>query len=61
MISYLVTQRSAEIGVRMALVATSRHAVGPVMRHTLRWTRAGAAWAAGRYLESMLFGVKTET
>ena len=62
-ISYLVTQRSSEIGVRMALGATGRHVVGLVMRHTLTWTLAGAtlgliaAWFGGRYLESMLFAV----
>jgi predicted permease len=63
-ISYLVTQRSAELGVRMALGARSRHVVGLVMRHTMEWTLAGAAlgmaaaWAGSRYLESMLFGVQ---
>src|SRR5260370_37478475 len=63
-ISYLVTQRSAELGVRMALGARGRHVVGLVMRHTLEWTLAGAAlglaaaWAGSRYLESMLFGVQ---
>jgi putative ABC transport system permease protein len=62
-ISYLVTQRSAEIGVRMALGATGRHVVGLVIRHTLAWTLAGAAlglmaaWFGSRYLESMLFAV----
>jgi putative ABC transport system permease protein len=63
-ISYLVTQRSAEIGVRMALGATGRHVVGLVMRNALQWTVIGAslglaaAWAGSRYLESMLFGVQ---
>jgi putative ABC transport system permease protein len=63
-ISYLVTQRSPEIGVRMALGATGRHVAGLVMRHTLQWTLAGAAiglaaaWAGSRYLETMLFEVK---
>jgi putative ABC transport system permease protein len=62
-ISYLVTQRSSEIGVRMALGATGRHVVGLVMRHTLVWTLVGAAlglvvaWFGSRYLESMLFAV----
>src|SRR5207253_7503596 len=63
-ISQLVTQRAAEIGIRMALGATARHVVGLVMRHTLQWTLVGAAlglavaWLGSRYLESMLFGVK---
>src|SRR5262245_55979419 len=63
-ISYLVAQSSAEIGVRMALGATRHHVVGLVMVHTLQWTLLGVAlglagaWAGGRYLESMLFEVK---
>jgi ABC-type antimicrobial peptide transport system permease subunit len=62
-ISYLVTQRSAEIGVRMALGATGRHVAGLVIRRMLAWTLIGAglglvaAWFGGRYLESLLFGV----
>jgi putative ABC transport system permease protein len=63
-ISYLVTQRSAEIGVRMALGATGRHVAGLVIRRMLAWTLIGAglglvvAWFGGRYLESLLFGVR---
>jgi putative ABC transport system permease protein len=62
-ISYLVTQRSSEIGVRMALGATGRHVVGLILRHTLTWTLVGSgvglivAWFGGRFLESMLFAV----
>jgi ABC-type antimicrobial peptide transport system permease subunit len=65
-ISYLVTQRSAEIGVRMALGATSGNVVRLVMGHALRWTLAGAAlglavaWFGSRYLESLLFEVKSK-
>jgi putative ABC transport system permease protein len=64
-VSYLVTQRSAEIGVRMALGATTRDIVGMIVRQTLAWTLLGAAtglglalWSA-KFIESMLFGVKT--
>jgi putative ABC transport system permease protein len=62
-ISYLVTQRSQEIGVRMALGATARDIVTLVLRHTLIWTLLGAsaglvfAWLGSRQLESLLFGV----
>jgi putative ABC transport system permease protein len=62
-ISYLVTQRSSEIGVRMALGATARDVVTLVTRQTLVWTLLGAiaglivAWFASRQFESLLFGV----
>ena len=62
-ISHLVTQRSSEIGVRMALGASRANIVSMVLRHTLEWTLAGAAagiagaWMAARFLESMLFGI----
>jgi len=63
-ISYLVTLRSAEIGVRMALGATSGNVVAMVLRHTLAWTLLGAAvgltaaWFANVQMEAMLFGVR---
>jgi len=62
-ISYLVTQRSQEIGVRMALGASALNITSLVLRHTLIWTLMGAcaglmlAWIASRQLESLLYGV----
>ncbi len=64
LISCLVTQRSAEIGIRMALGASGRHVVGSVLGRTLAWTALGmltgavAAWSLGRYLQPLLFGVE---
>ncbi len=63
-ISFLVAQRSVEIGVRMALGATRGNIVSMVLGHTAKWTLLGAALgltlalAAGAQLEPMLFGVK---
>jgi predicted permease len=63
-ISSMVAERTAEIGVRMALGATGRDVAGLVLQHTALWTLAGAsvgavaAWLAGRWLEALLFGVK---
>jgi len=60
----MVGERTAEIGVRMALGATGRDVAGLVLRHTLTWTLAGAsagiagAWLGARWLEALLFGVK---
>jgi putative ABC transport system permease protein len=61
--SFLVTQRTREIGVRMALGATPGAVAGLVLAHAARWTAAGAAlgaigslWAA-RLLDSLLFHV----
>jgi putative ABC transport system permease protein len=62
-ISYLVAQRTREIGVRIALGAQTRDVVGLVMRQGAGLTGAGiavgllGAFAFTRVLESVLYGV----
>jgi len=62
-VSFLVAQRTGEIGVRMALGATPGRIARLVLGHAARWTLAGAAlgvagsWFASRWLEAMLFHV----
>ncbi len=64
LMAYLVRQRTAEIGVRMALGAGRGAVVGMVVRQGLTLTAAGlafgllAASAAGRWITSLLFGVR---
>ncbi|MBA2565934.1 MAG: ABC transporter permease, partial [Gemmatimonadetes bacterium] len=62
-VSYSVTQRRGEIGVRMALGATARHVRLSVLRQGMRPVAAGlgiglgASVLLGRLVGSLLFGV----
>jgi putative ABC transport system permease protein len=62
-VSFLVAQRTREIGVRMALGATPGAIVQLVLGHAVRWTLAGAALGAAaslfaaRLLAALLFQV----
>jgi putative ABC transport system permease protein len=66
LISFLVLQRTREVGVRMAVGATSGQIVQLILVHALRWTLAGvaagvvAAAVAARSLGSLLFQVRAE-
>jgi putative ABC transport system permease protein len=62
-VSYLVAQRTHEIGVRLSLGASARDVIRLVVGEGIRPVGIGlvcgaaAAWALGRTLESLLFGV----
>jgi predicted permease len=62
-ISYLVNQRTREIGIRMALGARRRQILFSVLRRGAMLTACGTAagllgsWAVTRFLGSVLFGV----
>jgi predicted permease len=61
--SFVVTQRRQEIGVRVAIGATRAHAMWLVVREALIMIAAGTAiavpvaWALRRLIEAQLFGV----
>ena len=63
-VGFLVTQQTREIGVRMALGASSGSILKMVLSSVARWTIGGAllgslgAWFCMRLLESLLFEVK---
>jgi putative ABC transport system permease protein len=63
-VSFFVLQRTAEIGVRLALGATPATVVRMVLVNVARWTSAGAllgllgAWFSTRLLQSLLFEVQ---
>jgi predicted permease len=62
--SFVVTQRTREIGIRLALGATRSGAVWLVLRDALVMITAGigialpCVWALGRLVESQLYAVK---
>jgi predicted permease len=64
-LSYAVSQRTGEIGIRMALGAQPRTVVGMILGETSRLVLAGVvagialALAGGRLVKSMLYGVES--
>ncbi len=64
--SFLVAQRTREIGVRMAVGATPAHIVRMTLASAARWTAAGVvlgtagSFAATRLLRSLLFQVRAD-
>jgi ABC-type antimicrobial peptide transport system permease subunit len=63
LISYSVTQRTQEIGIRMALGASAGNLQSGILLETLRLAAMGmlvggvAAWLLARLLRGLLFGV----
>jgi putative ABC transport system permease protein len=65
-ISFLVTRRTHEIGIRMALGAGKRQVLGSILRETLMLTALGIGmgmpitFIVAHFVASMLFGVKPD-
>jgi predicted permease len=63
LISYSVSQRRQEIGIRMALGASARDVQGGILTQTLKLAAAGialgtlASWAMAQTADALLFGV----
>jgi predicted permease len=63
LLAYRVTQRTKEIGIRMAIGAQRAHVVAMILKGATRLVVFGiviglpAAWMASRWVESMLFGM----
>jgi predicted permease len=61
--SYLVTQRTRDIGVRLALGATPGRVSGQLAGEAVRWILGGTAlglvlmWSTNQFFESQLFGI----
>ena len=64
LISYSMSRRTAEIGLRVALGASRRSILGMTMQQGMRPVLAGlaigavGAWWLSRYFTALLFGVK---
>jgi len=62
-LSYFVTQQTAEIGIRLALGAQGRDILNMILLKGMRWVVCGvaiglfAAWALTKLMASLLFGV----
>jgi ABC-type antimicrobial peptide transport system permease subunit len=67
LIGFMVAQRTAEIGVRMAVGATPAKIAALVLNDGLRWTAAGIALGlagaavTARWLGGILYGVGPES
>ncbi len=63
-LTYMVTRRTHELGIRMALGATKTNVTWLVLKEVVRMAATGlaiglvAAFGLGRMIESLLFGVK---
>jgi predicted permease len=63
-LTYTVTRRTNEIGIRLALGAMRREVLWMIIRHVLILLGVGVAigipvaWACSQFVSSMLFGVK---